>query len=508
MRISAGKIIKGLACISMLWFSLSLWYSISQKNQQSASMDDAGSSEQESLNSGIKRLLVPRVSGLHYHPLVGGSGNASGRSAANSDWSYGDPMQEERQLREWRSSEKHYCSHNLLTVPAGFARLKGGVIVNSSKGAGRKGGEEISEVLNQSENSEYWTLKPGAFRVVCPEKQPGIQLKDFVGAFQNPKSHLNLVYLPGSTTISDSELHQLQSDTQTKSQLAGPVLAITRYEYANLYHTMTDFYNAFVACVYYGIDPANATVLIVDGHPKGSLDGIWSTLFGRVVRIGELKSLQVVDDLIWVMMSYDAPLHQHNRPSLPLHEPFRRFFLSRHGLPFADTVGGAAASSLAGRNCTGLRLLFVWRRNYVAHPRNPRGSVVRKIANEEQLLAEAQTAFSKLHLRVSSAALENMDFRQQLKLISGVQILAGMHGAALSHTLFLPPGSALMELYPNYWSPGNIHFRAMARWRGLAYDRWVNSDPANELPDHKTRVPQGVVTRLLNNLLLQMGCSI
>ncbi|PAA62149.1 hypothetical protein BOX15_Mlig012739g2 [Macrostomum lignano] len=102
---------------------------------------------------------------------------------------------------------------------------------------------------------------------------------------------------------------------------------------------MTDFYNAFVACVYYGIDPANATVLIVDGHPKGSLDGIWSTLFGRVVRIGELKSLQVVDDLIWVMMSYDAPLHQHNRPSLPLHEPFRRFFLSRHGLPFADTVG-------------------------------------------------------------------------------------------------------------------------------------------------------------------------
>ena len=79
-----------------------------------------------------------------------------------------------------------------------------------------------------------------------------------------------------------------------------------------------------------------------------------------------------------------------------------------------------------------------------------------------------------------------------------------MHGAGLTHALFLRSTSALIELFPSYWSNGD-HFAAIAGWRGLVYLRWVNNDLTAERPDGRsTVVPPTVVTALVHNAVRRL----
>ena len=58
-------------------------------------------------------------------------------------------------------------------------------------------------------------------------------------------------------------------------------IAVTRYEYANLFHTMTDWYNAFYVMKVFNKTPQDVKILLIDGHPKSQLDVTWNTLFGQ-----------------------------------------------------------------------------------------------------------------------------------------------------------------------------------------------------------------------------------
>lgn len=55
-------------------------------------------------------------------------------------------------------------------------------------------------------------------------------------------------------------------------------VALTRREYANLYHTVSDWYNVFLLTRFFNVtQPAH--VLLVDAHPAGPLDHAWTVLF-------------------------------------------------------------------------------------------------------------------------------------------------------------------------------------------------------------------------------------
>eukprot|EP00494_Astrolonche_serrata_P005291 UN05307 len=48
---------------------------------------------------------------------------------------------------------------------------------------------------------------------------------------------------------------------------------IQRYEYANLFHTMTDWYNVFQVIQIYGLENTNSYDIIwLDGHSWGHLE--------------------------------------------------------------------------------------------------------------------------------------------------------------------------------------------------------------------------------------------
>merc|ERR1712004_212146 len=100
---------------------------------------------------------------------------------------------------------------------------------------------------------------------------------------------------------------------------------------------------------------------------------------------------------------------------------------------------------------------------------------------------------------IRGVQIDLFDIRQQLEFVSSTDLLIGMHGAGLTHAIFLPDHAGLIELLPTYWSSANEHFQAIARWRHLYYDRWTNMDPMNESPDFYTVVPSHVLNEMVRN---------
>lgn len=60
-----------------------------------------------------------------------------------------------------------------------------------------------------------------------------------------------------------------------------------------------------------------------------------------------------------------------------------------------------------------------------------------------------------------------ISFTAQLQLIQNTDVLVGHHGAAMTHTLFMPPESAVVEVLPPYFLQRG--FRSLGRMRGLQY---------------------------------------
>lgn len=360
------------------------------------------------------------------------------------------------------------CEGNFIGYNHKFAQLTN-LVINPENGKGRRGGENCSEVFNQPEKNEYFILSYGYFELLCTSKR--------YYAF-NPKSHLSHWQEVLKTT---NEIEKPEKINH------GWTIAVVRYEYANLYHTMTDYYNAFFVAKVFNIKPGNITILWIDGHPSGALDETWEVLFGDVLRAGDLEKQEMFSHMIWGIMGYDSHLNNHNNKNVPYLEEFRSFFLSRHDI-----------STKSKLKCSELTIMFLWRRDYLAHPRNPSGSVSRKIKNEEELLDSAKKAFP--NHKVFGVQIDKFGMKRQLEIIAGIDILIGMHGAGLTHTLFLPTHAGLIELYPTYWSNANRHFASMATWRKLHYLSWNNIDSTKELPDHFTIVDVGAVTALIGEM--------
>lgn len=84
-------------------------------------------------------------------------------------------------------------------------------------------------------------------------------------------------------------------------------------------------------------------------------------------------------------------------------------------------------------------------------------------------------------------------------MISRTDILIG-----LSHILYLPKNSGVIEIYPKYASIANTHFRAMSKWRGLRHINWMNQDDTNEITDQQTVIPKIVIQELVIHMKEQI----
>ena len=180
-------------------------------------------------------------------------------------------------------------------------------------------------------------------------------------------------------------------------------------------------------------------------------------------------------------------MHKGGLKKIPLLEEFRNFVIRSFKIEDSRKL-----------NCSTLRILFIWRRNYVAHPRNPQGRVQRKIKNEDELEESLKLEFPSLIIR--GLQLDTYSMREQLKIVTGTDILIGMHGAGLVHSLFLPSHGALVELFPER-KKRLTHFRSIALWHGLKYKSWFkNTTKAAEITYVEPVVVNGIVQDLLKEM--------
>lgn len=386
------------------------------------------------------------------------------------------PEWQENQVKvfsEWQQNKKTACDGNVEIYPGHFVSLREVVFRKALVSSKNAGGEEMSNVMEQSEEDEYFTLNKGFFSLTCRELPAEYRLSDH-------KGHLNKWL--------DNTISQSITFAPPVSYTNDFTIIVKRYEYVNLYHSMTDFYNAFLVMTFFRKSPNGTKILFFDTHPKGSLDAVWNTLFKSAFRVSQLQAVTRFRHAVWSIPGYDSPMFDYTEPeSIPLIEEFRQFFLKQYRVREKRDL-----------DCKrGLRLVLIWRRNYVAHPRNPSGEIERKIWNEKQLLSVANK--TGLFSLVIGIQLDRLAMRRQLSIISSADILVGMHGAGLTHAVFLPSYAGLIELVPQY-SPELGHFEGIAQWRSLHYLRWHNQDGRNEMSEKRTRIPPAVFHRILSNM--------
>ena len=179
-------------------------------------------------------------------------------------------------------------------------------------------------------------------------------------------------------------------------------------------------------------------------------------------------------------------------PELPLVEKFRDFVLTTYQIDPNSHV----------LNCKKISILVLWRHNYIAHARNPSGVIKRKFSNETEIFKTIRDNFP--HATVKGVQIELYNMSNQLTLVSKTDILLGMLGAGLTHAMFLPKTSGLIELRPKYYTEISRHFESITKWRRLKYIRWVNKDPKNEVRPYETRIPPKVLIKTVTKMISQI----
>lgn len=101
---------------------------------------------------------------------------------------------------------------------------------------------------------------------------------------------------------------------------------------------------------------------------------------------------------------------------------------------------------------------------------------------EEKLLARIRE-LRGVELRVVDFA--EMNFQEQIRAVANTDVLLGVHGNGLSHTLFLPKGATLIELFPSH--SFRVEYRIFAKLRGVNYyglttgEGWIGDSTAERV---------------------------
>jgi glycoprotein 2-beta-D-xylosyltransferase len=294
------------------------------------------------------------------------------------------------------------------------------------------GGEPIAEVMGQIEDVEYAKYSVGAFTLPERNSLPVDKLSH--------GWYLNKV-LAGSTTGRPPA--HIQCDET-------PTLLITRYEYVNLFHTSTDWWTVYESVPQqFWLENGKLNVIWLDGHAQGNLDPVWDKAFGPSTPVKHLPSTGACfKKAVIVPAGYTSPLWFNNRrwrepPCIQAANAFADHMLKSFGLSEVRRVPR--------------RVVLIDRVPYTAHPRSAPGHMPRTLKNIESLREAVERAGGE----VKVVRFEQLSFGEQLLEVREADVLVGIHGAGLSHVLFMSPGSTMVELQTN--SLGM--FSGFATWR-------------------------------------------
>ncbi|CAN4102657.1 unnamed protein product [Withania somnifera] len=366
----------------------------------------------------------------------------------------------------------------------------GGIRMNFEKIVMSKGGEKLEEVIGRGEEEELPVFESGAFEIEVNERSKiGKKLAD--------EKFLNR-YLPEGS-ISKHTMRELidsirlvgANEFHCSKWIEEPSLLITRFEYANLFHTITDWYSA---------------------HPEllacpTQLGETWRALFSSLTYAKKFSGPICFRHAILSPLGYETALFKglsenidcngassHDLWQNPNDRKTAR--LSEFGEMIRAAFGFPVDRQNIPKN-TGPNVLFVRCEDYLAHPRHG-GKVQSRLSNEQQVFDSIKSwalNHTGCKLNVVSGLFTHMSMKEQVRAIQDASVIVGAHGAGLTHIVSAAPKAVILEIISSkYRRP---HFALIAQWKGLEYHPiYLEGSYADPL----------VVIGKLSSILKSLGC--
>jgi protein O-GlcNAc transferase len=287
---------------------------------------------------------------------------------------------------------------------------------------------------------------------------------------------------------------------------------LQRDGYANLFHSFTDIINVFIALLIHkkGItanEMADNVLVILDNHPNGPYWKTWS-VFGTVLRFDEFKKQYQTtngaptcfDHVIFgipggsnfIWKDCWAPNNCYESTVL---QAFVRF-----------TLKGMGLDKQRHRDVNDpIKITFSSRQVKEGGHR-----VGRKITNEDKLVEILKKGIYPLEggnsasntpipIQVNLIEMATIPFEKQVELMRDTDIYIGMHGAGMTHVLWLPEEAVVLELHPKNWHQSSM--RNLSKNMGKTYLAWHNIHDKNVVDEKAlwTHVEEEEFTRVIQS---------
>ncbi|EON60861.1 hypothetical protein W97_00071 [Coniosporium apollinis CBS 100218] len=193
-------------------------------------------------------------------------------------------------------------------------------------------------------------------------------------------------------------------------------------------------------------DVPNSQIVILDDHEEGPYWDLWTVYAGKFIkRLGALSADEMASSSVVIPLAGGSnPLWQADwEPVACTSSPLLSTLTSR-----VLTFYNISTSPLPDDRP--LTLTFIDRKE------------TRRLLNRTALLSSLEAKHPELNISVVDFA--NTTFAEQLQIARETDILLGVHGSGLTHSLFLPTGSAVVEILP--YSVTRQRFHNLAKMMG------------------------------------------
>lgn len=176
-------------------------------------------------------------------------------------------------------------------------------------------------------------------------------------------------------------------------------------------------------------DAANTQVVILDERGDGPYFDLWSIFAKRpTLRLKDLPETTTFENIIVPLAGGSNPFWQGDWDIHSCEESALLRTFARRVLDFYDL---GVQQPRQGEDIT---VTFINR------------TEGRRIIDQEKYLGKVQSEFE--HVKVHSIDFAAIPFRKQLEIIRDTDVLVGVHGAGLTHGMFLSPRSVMVEILP------------------------------------------------------------
>ncbi|KAI3754111.1 hypothetical protein L2E82_26261 [Cichorium intybus] len=340
------------------------------------------------------------------------------------------------------------------------------------------GGEVLESVIGRGEEEELPEFEFGAFDLEVGEKSKSDGKKLASEDFLNEYMQKGEISRHTMRDLIDSIQLVGANEFECSEWIEEPTLLITRFEYANMFHTVTDWYSAYVSSRVTGL-PNRPQLVFVDGHCMTQLEETWKAVFSGLRYAKNFSGPVCFRHAILSPLGYETAMFKGLSENIDCYGAYAHDLWQKPDdkktariSEFGEMIRAAFALPLHKQqhsSKSGYNVLFVRREDYLAHPRHG-GKVQSRLSNEQQVFDAIKNwslSHAECKINVVNGLFGHMAMKEQVRAIQDASVIVGAHGAGLTHIVSASPEAEILEMVASEFR--RPHFALISQWRGLNY---------------------------------------